>query len=86
MPRRLKFKPEITRIKLNPEQAVLSCNCWDSGTLRGSSMAAPQAGGSQGFGCTSTRGFAHANWNCSRSWSMPQDNFAYTWPGSTGSS
>ena len=24
-----KFKPVITRIKLNPEQAVLACSCWD---------------------------------------------------------
>jgi hypothetical protein len=27
MPRKQKFRPEITRIKLNPEQAVLACNC-----------------------------------------------------------
>ncbi len=27
MPRKPKFKPVVTRIKLNPEQAVLSCNC-----------------------------------------------------------
>lgn len=27
MPKKIKFKPTITRIKLNPEQAVLSCNC-----------------------------------------------------------
>ena len=26
-----KFKPEITRVKLNPEQAVLSCNCFNGG-------------------------------------------------------
>jgi hypothetical protein len=26
------FKPKITRIKLNPEQAVLSCDCYDQGT------------------------------------------------------
>jgi len=25
-----KFKPVITRVKLNPEQAVLQCSCWDS--------------------------------------------------------
>ena len=31
MPKKKKFKPEITRIKLNPEQAVLSCSCYDSG-------------------------------------------------------
>jgi len=27
--KKLKFKPEITRIKLNPEQAVLSCSCYN---------------------------------------------------------
>ncbi len=28
MPRKPKFRPVITRVKLNPEQAVLSCSCW----------------------------------------------------------
>lgn len=28
MPRKLRFKPTITRVKLNPEQAVLSCACY----------------------------------------------------------
>ncbi len=27
MPRKPKFRPEITWINLNPEQAVLSCDC-----------------------------------------------------------
>ncbi|MFC1631809.1 hypothetical protein ACFL2I_04570 [Candidatus Omnitrophota bacterium] len=27
MPRKPKFKPIITRVKLNPEQAVLACAC-----------------------------------------------------------
>lgn len=26
---KLKFKPVITRVRLNPEQAVLLCPCWD---------------------------------------------------------
>jgi hypothetical protein len=26
-----RFKPEITRIKLNPEQAVLTCTCYSKG-------------------------------------------------------
>lgn len=30
MPRKPKFRPEIRRIKLNPEQAVLQCNCWNT--------------------------------------------------------
>ena len=29
MPRKPKFKPVITRVKLNPEQAVLSCDCYN---------------------------------------------------------
>jgi hypothetical protein len=29
--KRRKFKPAITRIALNPEQAVLNCECWASG-------------------------------------------------------
>jgi len=28
MGRKPKFKPRITRIKLNPEQAVLTCTCY----------------------------------------------------------
>lgn len=31
MPRKQKFKPSITRVKLNPEQAVLSCICYQTG-------------------------------------------------------
>lgn len=30
--RKPKFKPEITRVKLNPEQAVLQCTCFDTGS------------------------------------------------------
>lgn len=29
MSKKPKFKPEITRVKLNPEQAVLTCDCYD---------------------------------------------------------
>lgn len=32
MPRKPKFKPVITRVKLDPEQAVLSCNCYGTVT------------------------------------------------------
>ncbi len=32
MPRKPKFRPKITWVKLNPEQAVLSCNCYNTGT------------------------------------------------------
>ncbi len=32
MPKKPKFRPKITRIKLNPEQAVLACTCWMTGT------------------------------------------------------
>lgn len=35
MPRKPKFKPVITRIKLNPEQAVLQCQCWQDGMYTG---------------------------------------------------
>ena len=33
MPRKPKFKPVITRIKLNPEQAVLACSCYPWGQV-----------------------------------------------------
>lgn len=29
--RKLKFDPVVTRVKLNPEQAVLTCSCYRSG-------------------------------------------------------
>lgn len=29
MPRKPKFKPRVTRVKLYPEQAVLSCDCYN---------------------------------------------------------
>ena len=29
MSKKPKFRPEITRVKLNPEQAVLTCACYD---------------------------------------------------------
>lgn len=35
MSRKAKFKPEITRVKLNPEQAVLSCDCYNTGYKEG---------------------------------------------------
>ena len=33
MPRKPKFRPVITRVKLNPEQAVLTCSCHSRGIL-----------------------------------------------------
>jgi len=36
MARKTKFKPEIRRIKLNPEQAVLNCACFMNMTQFGS--------------------------------------------------
>lgn len=30
MTQRPRFKPLITKIKLNPEQAVLACSCWNT--------------------------------------------------------
>ncbi|MDD5097520.1 MAG: hypothetical protein PHU59_03405 [Candidatus Omnitrophica bacterium] len=33
MGKKLKFKPVITQVKLNPEQAVLACSCHDLGRL-----------------------------------------------------
>ncbi len=31
MAKKKRFKPIITRVKLNPEQAILSCACWNCG-------------------------------------------------------
>ncbi len=39
MPRKPKFKPVITRVKLNPEQAVLTCTCYSTGaSLQGGGL------------------------------------------------
>jgi len=29
--KKLKFRPVITRVRLNPEQAVLACSCYSGG-------------------------------------------------------
>jgi hypothetical protein len=31
MAKRLKFRPTVHRVKLNPEQAVLFCDCYEAG-------------------------------------------------------
>ncbi len=31
MEKKPEFNPEVTRVKLNPEQAVLACDCFDTG-------------------------------------------------------
>ena len=43
MGRKLKFKPTITRVKLNPEQAVLTCTCYDASKLGTVSLSAKKA-------------------------------------------
>ncbi len=40
MGRKAKFDPEVTRIKLNPEQAVLACSCSLNGKASGASNTA----------------------------------------------
>jgi len=59
--RKPKFKPQIARVKLNPEQAVLSCNCYSGGlrywTLGGYSGYMACWGGR----VVKTCGEAHAN-------------------------
>lgn len=35
-----KFRPEIRRIKLNPEQAVLTCTCYAHGHFAGAGLFA----------------------------------------------
>ena len=35
MSEKKKFRPQITRVKLNPEQAVLNCTCYSTGRQDG---------------------------------------------------
>lgn len=39
MAEKLRFKPMITRIKLNPEQAVLACGCFSRGLTSAAGVA-----------------------------------------------
>ncbi len=45
MPKKLRFKPVINRIKLNPEQAVLACECYGTagGYWTGATRRAPSS-------------------------------------------
>jgi hypothetical protein len=36
MAKKQKFKPRISKVKLQPEQAVLACTCYDTGFTPGS--------------------------------------------------
>jgi len=47
--RKMKFRPEITRVKLNPEQAVLSCVCSQTG-MRGVSSGFTFSGAAVQYG------------------------------------
>ncbi|MDP8259468.1 MAG: hypothetical protein P9L96_00460 [Candidatus Gygaella obscura] len=62
MAKKDKFNPQIKKIKLNPEQAVLSCNCYNNGRVVGSFGAPTGWGVSVGLGydcmgLTKTRAF-----------------------------
>ena len=41
MSRKPKFNPEITRVKLNPEQAVLVCDCYNQDRKAGAGADKP---------------------------------------------
>ena len=53
MKKKTRFSPVVTRIKLNPEQAVLSCACYNTGNKAG---AATPANTTICSGRTTTRG------------------------------
>lgn len=53
MNKKEKFKPEITKVELNPEQAVLACSCYDNGTQAGFGFAWPTTA------CALFRGKSH---------------------------
>ena len=52
MKRKPKFKPEITKIKLNPEQAVLSCDCFSRGVFYGLTTYTYYGAELRGFACS----------------------------------
>lgn len=55
MPKKTKFKPEVRKVKLNPEQAVLACNCYTGSTMPSSftfaNMVFCKGGKQYGFTC-----------------------------------
>jgi hypothetical protein len=51
MVKKTKFKPVITRIKLNPEQAVLTCACYSVGRLFSASEANKGSAAGEIFYC-----------------------------------
>ncbi len=58
MGRKLKLKPVITRVKLNPEQAVLSCTCFDAGVIW--DRRSRDTGTGQNWYCNQDRGVRNA--------------------------
>ena len=44
MRKKPRFNPEVTRVKLNPEQAVLNCECWDVGMKYAGSLGGDYSG------------------------------------------
>ena len=61
MPQKTKFKPEITRINLDPEQAVLSCTCYSAGYYNTTS-GTDRAGGVKHYVCAGRSEIWH--WYC----------------------
>ncbi len=47
MPRKQKFRPEISRVKLTIEQAVLTCSCYDVGEKQDFTQANHAQGSAQ---------------------------------------
>lgn len=61
MSRKPKFKPVIRRVKLNPEQAVLTCDCYDVGlkTLEGYGSLGHEPFTGEIVTCGAARGYVH---------------------------
>lgn len=61
MSRKPKFKPEITRVKLNPEQAVLACTCYNN--QRWTTSGGTQQSAGSNWACVSSgKGHTDPNW------------------------
>lgn len=65
MVKKERFEPVITRIKLNPEQAVLTCNCHSVGR-KTYSASGGNAGNSNAIACWggARGGRCQAHWMC----------------------
>ncbi len=72
MPKKQKFNPKITRVKLNAEQAVLACFCFSQGMLNPSDPGYCYGGFLQYLQCIGGPGTKYQGVRLSQGWANAQ--------------